>query len=56
MKRSLIARIRAICHSILGDRTVFMLIVILHIFDYPDPQVVRIREQYRNVLRYDKTF
>ena len=51
IKRSLIGKLESIGHSILGDRTVFMLIVILLIFDDPDPQVMKIREQYIHMLR-----
>ena len=51
VKRSLIGKLKSMGHSILGDRTVFMLIVILLIFDDPDPQVMKIREQYIHMLR-----
>ena len=51
VKRSLIGKLKSMSHSVLGDRTVFMLIVVILIFDDPDPQVMRIREQYLHVLR-----
>ena len=51
VKRSLIGKLKSMGHSILGDRTVFMLIIILLIFDEPDPKVMKIREQYIHVLR-----
>ena len=51
VKRSLIEKLKSMGHSILGDRTVFMLIVILLFFDDPDQQVMKIRDQYILVLR-----
>ena len=52
MRSKIIEGFMATGHSILGDRTVFMLIILLAIFDDPDPQAVRIREQFRHMLRY----
>ena len=51
VKRSLIEKLKSMGHSILGDRTVFMLIVILLFFEDPDQQVMKIRDQYIHVLR-----
>ena len=38
-------------NNILADRTVFMMIVLLLIFDDPDPSILRIRDQYTHMLR-----
>ena len=51
VKRFYIGKLKSMSHSILGDKTVFMLIIVIVIFDYPDPQVTRIREQYLYILR-----
>ena len=51
VKESLIGKLKSSGHSILGDRTVFMLIVILLFFDDPDQQVMKIRNQYIHILR-----
>ena len=54
VKQYLLGHMVSIAHNILSDRTVFMMIVFLVIFDDPDPTIVKIRDQYTQMLRLDK--
>ena len=51
VKQYLLGHMVSIAHNILSDRTVFMMIVFLVIFDDPDPTIVKIRDQYTQMLR-----
>ena len=50
IKQFIIGKMMSVSHSILGDKTVFLLIVLLLVFDDPDPSILRIREQYQRML------
>jgi len=50
IKQFIIGKMMSVSHSILGDKTVFLLMVLLLLFDDPDPSIIRIREQYQRML------
>ena len=50
IKQFIIGKMMSVSHSILGDKTVFLLMVLLLVFDDPDPSIIRIREQYQRML------
>ena len=51
VKELLLGHMASIQHTVLGDKVIFMLIVLLLVFDDPEPAVVRIRDQYSHMLR-----
>ena len=51
VKELLLGHMASIQHAVLGDKVIFMLIVLLLVFDDPEPGVVRIRDQYSHMLR-----
>ena len=51
LKKFLLCNMVSSAHNILGDRTVFMFICILLVFNDQHPQVVKIRDQYISLLR-----
>ena len=55
IKKTLLEQMRSLSHRVLSDKTVFMLAVMLIVFDDDtDSKFSHIRDQYTNMLRWKK--
>ena len=53
IKNTLIAQLTSVCHTILADKIVFMLMLMMIVFnnDDNDSSISHIKDQYSNMLR-----